>query len=57
MFLTVSSVKPGEAIAAADSLVRKIMSGITNGKPSTAIKVALLPARDAIALMVVNKKE
>ena len=44
-------------IASADNLVRKIIKGITKGKPSTAISVALFPARDAIALMVVKRKE
>ncbi len=56
-FFTVSSVTGPPIIAAEDSRVKKIITGITRGNPKTAINVALLPARDAMALMVVNKNE
>ncbi len=56
-FFVVSSVKSLPEIEAAESRVKKMISGITNGKPKTAISVALLPAREAMALIVVNKNE
>jgi hypothetical protein len=56
-FFEVSSVIGPPAMLAADKRVRKIISGITSGKPKTAMRVALFPARDAMALMVVKRKE
>ncbi len=49
-FLVVSSLKSWVAIEAAESLVKKMISGITKGKPKTAIKVALFPALEAMSL-------
>ena len=56
-FFVVSSVIAPPTIEAADSRVKKMISGMTNGNPKTAISVALLPAREAMALIVVNKNE
>jgi len=46
--------KPSTAFL--DSFIKVIISGISNGKLNTAIKLKLLPAFDAIALTMLNIK-